>query len=64
VSPTNEWTTPVPIKEIRQTALESVKKLGRKPQLYLIHSPQSVPTGSIADAWKIFEDLKDEGILE
>jgi diketogulonate reductase-like aldo/keto reductase len=63
VSPIRNWTEPMPLAQVKPTVLESRKKLRRTPNLYLIHTPNSVPKGTLGDAWKMLEDLKDEGVL-
>jgi len=63
------WTTPQPIDQIRSTVEASVKKLGRVPDLFLIHNPFVPGDGSgkaheINQAWKVLEEMKDEGKLK
>lgn len=39
VSRHNDQKDPVPLNEIRNSVIDSVGKLGRKPDLFLIHNP-------------------------
>jgi len=55
---------PIPKENIRASVEQSIKSLGTTPDLFLIHNPFVPPPGQLVDAWKIFEQLKDQGVLK
>lgn len=55
---------PIPTENIRGLIEQSIKRLGTTPDLFLIHSPFVPAPGQLVDVWKIFEQLKDEGVLK
>ncbi|KAF9477135.1 conjugated polyketone reductase C1 [Pholiota conissans] len=55
---------PVPFDEITASIQDSLDKLGFVPNLYLIHNPFVVEGGKLKAAWKVLEDLKDQGKLQ
>lgn len=55
----------MPASEVRQNIENSIKDLGFSPDLYLIHNPFVIePYSDLPAAWKVLEDLKDEGKLK
>lgn len=54
-------TTP---EAIRKAVEETVRKLGRIPDLFVIHWPQVIEEGKIGEAWTILEGLVNDGTLE
>lgn len=54
---------PIKPESIRASVQSSISALGFKPDLYLIHNPFVIEAGKLKEAWKVLEDLKDEGIL-
>jgi len=54
----------IPVSEIRNKVAETTAKIGRVPDLFLIHNPFVPPEGELLAAWKEFEALKDEGKLK
>jgi diketogulonate reductase-like aldo/keto reductase len=55
---------PIPKESIRGSIEQSIKRLGTTPDLFLIHNPFVPKPGELVDAWKVFEQLKDEGVLK
>lgn len=54
-------TTP---EAIRKAVEDTVKKLGRAPDLFVIHNPQVIEEGKIGEAWTILEGLVNDGTLK
>jgi len=54
----------IPLSEVRATVEETTRKIGRIPDLFLIHSPFTPENDDVAGMWKILEELKDEGKLK
>ncbi|KAF9047942.1 conjugated polyketone reductase C1 [Panaeolus papilionaceus] len=59
----NGWEA-VPLEKIGQLVQDSISRLGFVPDLYLIHNPYVVKAGDLKALWKIFEGLKEEGVLK
>ncbi|KAF7965006.1 hypothetical protein HWV62_1066 [Athelia sp. TMB] len=55
---------PIPKEKIRESVESTIKRLGSTPDLFLIHNPFVPSPGQLVEAWQIFEQLKDEGILK
>lgn len=55
---------PIQKDDIRASIERSINRLGTTPELFLIHNPFVPATGQLVEAWKIFEQLKDEGVLK
>lgn len=51
-------------ENVRASVMESLEKLGCKPDLYLIHNPFVPEEGKIAEFWTYLEDLVLDGTLE
>lgn len=69
VSETRGYSVPVPLDQIEARTRASVQKLGGPPELWLMHNPFAVGDATssaeeITTTWKIFEKLKDEGVLK
>lgn len=57
-----------PIDSIKESVASSTKKLGRVPNLWLLHNPFVTGSGEgrpdeLVATWKILEELKDDGKL-
>jgi len=52
---------PVAYSEIRPKILETIKILGRQPDVFMVHNP--FLTESIAELWKILDQMIDDGEL-
>jgi aryl-alcohol dehydrogenase-like predicted oxidoreductase len=50
-------------ENVRQSVLESLEKLGSKPDLFLIHNPFVPEEGKIAEFWTYLEELVEDGTL-
>ncbi|CAK9787338.1 Aldo/keto reductase [Cutaneotrichosporon oleaginosum] len=50
-------------ENVRQSVLESLEKLGTKPDLFLIHNPFVPEEGKIAEFWTYLEELVEDGTL-
>ncbi|KAG6823479.1 hypothetical protein H0H93_003588, partial [Arthromyces matolae] len=61
---TDKSDQPMPLDQARDSILESIKKLGFTPDLFLIHNPYVAPAGELKALWKILEELKTEGKLK
>jgi diketogulonate reductase-like aldo/keto reductase len=59
----NEVSATTP-EAIRKAVEGTVKKLGRAPDLFLIHNPQVIEEGQIGKAWQILEGLVEDGTLK
>ncbi|KAF7969467.1 hypothetical protein HWV62_27251 [Athelia sp. TMB] len=55
---------PISKEKIRESVENTIKRLGSTPDLFLIHNPFVPSPGQLVEAWQIFEQLKDEGILK
>lgn len=55
---------PIQKEDIRALVEQSIKRLGTTPDLFLIHNPFVPAPGQLVEAWQIFEQLKDEGVLK
>ncbi|GAA5989956.1 hypothetical protein JCM11641_002925 [Rhodosporidiobolus odoratus] len=51
------------LEDVRQSVLDTISKLGRQPNLLLIHNPFVPPKGKLVEFWKILEEMKDKGEL-
>jgi aryl-alcohol dehydrogenase-like predicted oxidoreductase len=57
-------TLSIPKENIRASVGQSIKRLATTPDLFLIHNPFVPAPDQLADARKVFEQLKDEGVLK
>ncbi|TNY20360.1 conjugated polyketone reductase C1 [Rhodotorula diobovata] len=53
----------VALEDLRQNVLDSIERLGRQPNLILIHNPFVPPKGKLVEFWRILEEMKDKGEL-
>ncbi|GAA6034564.1 hypothetical protein JCM8097_005399 [Rhodosporidiobolus ruineniae] len=53
----------IKLEDLKASVQESLDRLGRQPNLLLIHNPFVPPKGKLVEFWKILEELKDEGKL-
>ncbi|GAA5824516.1 hypothetical protein JCM11251_000455 [Rhodosporidiobolus azoricus] len=53
----------IELADVRQSVLDTISKLGRQPNLLLIHNPFVPPKGKLVEFWKILEEMKDKGEL-
>ncbi|GJN91261.1 hypothetical protein Rhopal_004280-T1 [Rhodotorula paludigena] len=53
----------IALEDLRQSVLDSISRLGRQPNLLLVHNPFVPPKGKLLEFWKILEDMKDKGEL-
>ncbi|GAA6006532.1 uncharacterized protein JCM10292_003804 [Rhodotorula paludigena] len=53
----------IALEDLRQSVLDSISRLGRQPNLLLVHNPFVPPKGKLVEFWKILEDMKDKGEL-
>ena len=49
--------------EIKKAVVDSIEKLGGKPDMFLIHNPFVVGEGNNAAAWQVLEGLVADGTL-
>lgn len=53
----------ISLEDLRDSVRGSLERLGRQPNLILIHNPFVAPKGKLVEFWKILEDMKDKGEL-
>ncbi|GAA5863884.1 hypothetical protein JCM3774_001188 [Rhodotorula dairenensis] len=53
----------IALEDLRESVKQSLARLGRQPDLLLIHNPFVPPKGKLVEFWKILEDLKDDGTI-
>lgn len=53
----------IALEDLRDSVKQSIARLGRQPDLLLIHNPFVAPKGRLVEFWKILEDMKDDGSL-
>ncbi|BGP40924.1 hypothetical protein JCM10450v2_004928 [Rhodotorula kratochvilovae] len=53
----------IELEDVRQSVLDSISRLGRQPNLVLIHNPFVAPKGKLVEFWRILEDMKEKGEL-
>ncbi|BGP54499.1 hypothetical protein JCM8202_001579 [Rhodotorula sphaerocarpa] len=53
----------IALEDLRDSVKQSIARLGRQPDLLLIHNPFVAPEGRLVEFWKILEDMKDDGSL-
>ncbi|BGP00321.1 Conjugated polyketone reductase C1 [Rhodotorula toruloides ATCC 204091] len=53
----------ISLEELRHSVRGSLQRLGRQPNLVLIHNPFVPPKGKLVEFWKILEEMKDKGEL-
>lgn len=53
----------ISLEELRDSVRGSLQRLGRQPNLVLIHNPFVPPKGKLVEFWKILEEMKDKGEL-
>ncbi|GAA5906990.1 hypothetical protein JCM6882_000021 [Rhodosporidiobolus microsporus] len=53
----------IALEDLRQSVLDTISKLGRQPNLLLIHNPFVAPKGKLVEFWQILEEMKDKGEL-
>ncbi|GAA5976268.1 hypothetical protein JCM10908_005436 [Rhodotorula pacifica] len=53
----------IELKDLRDSVKQSLARLGRQPDLLLVHNPFVPPKGKLVEFWKILEDLKDDGTI-
>ncbi|BGP40923.1 hypothetical protein JCM10449v2_004888 [Rhodotorula kratochvilovae] len=51
----------IALEDLHDVVLERVRKLGRQPNLLLVHNPFVPPKGKLVEFWKILEEMKDKG---
>ncbi|GAA5890457.1 hypothetical protein JCM8208_004879 [Rhodotorula glutinis] len=54
----------IELEDLRQNVLDSIDRLGRQPNLILIHNPFVPQKGKLVEFWRILEDMKDKGELK
>ncbi|GAA5852983.1 hypothetical protein JCM8547_004756 [Rhodosporidiobolus lusitaniae] len=53
----------IALEDLRASVLSTLERLGRQPDLLLIHNPFVPPKGKLVEFWKILEQMKDAGEL-
>ncbi|GAA5936368.1 hypothetical protein JCM10213_000298 [Rhodosporidiobolus nylandii] len=53
----------IALEDVRASVKETISRLGRQPNLLLIHNPFVPPKGKILEFWRILEDMKESGEL-
>lgn len=53
----------IALQDLRDSVKQSLARLGRQPDLLLIHNPFVPPEGKLVEFWKILEELKDDGTI-
>lgn len=53
----------IALEDLRDSVKASLARLGRQPDLLLVHNPFVPPKGRLVEFWKILEQLKDDGTI-
>lgn len=53
----------IALEDLRDSVKASVARLGRQPDLLLVHNPFVPPKGTLVEFWRILEQLKDDGTI-
>lgn len=53
----------IALEDLRESVKKSLARLGRQPDLLLVHNPFVPPKGKLVEFWKILEELKDDGTI-